>query len=470
MPERPEPMTGSRPAHPPDTMKPTGGVENGHGARAEKASSRGDTLEDVLASENVARAWKQVRSNKGVAGVDGMEIGDFPDFIRKHWETIRGKLAEGTYKPSPVRRVSIPKGNGEFRSLGIPTVLDRVIQQAIAQVLAPVYEPHFSESSHGFRPGRSAHDAIHEMHRKSLVKGKKCHVVDCDLKAFFDTVDHQKLTGKLRERIADPRLLKLILRYLRAGAILRNGCFEETDMGVPQGGPLSPLLANILLDELDHELEKRGHDFVRYADDFVILCRSPRAGERILASVTRFLRDKLKLIVNETKSGVVPLCEAGFLGFQIVRRKVRWSVKSHKKLKAEVKAITGRTRGVSPPKVMSELNTYLRGALNYYVIGIPFGDIRELDGWLRRRMRLYYWKQWGRPRTRRRRLLALGIGRDEVKMASRSRKGHWRMSQNELVRRAMNNQWLTEQGLPNMEQQWVSIRYPGGPKGSPANM
>jgi RNA-directed DNA polymerase len=417
----------------------------------------------------VALAWKQVRANKGAAGVDGMETGDFPDFIRKHWEMIRGKLMEGTYKPSPVRRVSIPKGNGEFRSLGIPTVLDRVIQQAIAQVLTPVYEPTFSDHSHGFRPGRSAHDAIREMHRKSLVKGKTCHVVDCDLKAFFDTVDHRKLMGKLRERIADPRLMKLILKYLKAGVILRNGCFEETDKGVPQGGPLSPLLANCLLDELDQELEKRGHDFVRYADDFVILCRNPRAGERILTSITRFLRDKLKLIVNETKSGVVPLCEAGFLGFQIVRRKVRWSEKSHKKFKAEVRSITGRTRGVSPIQVMADLKTYLRGAINYYVIGIPFGDIRELDGWLRRRMRLYYWKQWGRPRTRRRRLLALGIGRDEVKKASRSRKGHWRMSQNSLVRRAMTNEWLTKQGLHSMEQQWVSIRYPDGPKGRPAN-
>lgn len=469
MPERPEPITGSRPAHPPTTTKPQGEVRHGHGTQVEKASSRGDTLEDVFAPENVALAWKQVRANKGAAGVDGMEIGDFPDFIRKHWEMIRSKLIDGTYKPSPVRRVSIPKGNGEFRSLGIPTVLDRVIQQSMAQILTPLYEPVFSDHSHGFRPGRSAHDAIHEMHQKALGKGQKCYVVDCDLKAFFDTVDHQKLIGKLRERIADPRLMKLILKYLKAGVILRDGCLEETDKGVPQGGPLSPLLANILLDELDHELEKREHDFVRYADDFVILCRTPRAGERILTSITRFLRDKLKLIVNETKSGVVPLCEASFLGFQIVHRKIRWSEKSHKKLKAEVRSITRRTRGVSPPKVMSDLKTYLRGALNYYVIGIPFGDIRELDGWLRRRMRLYYWKQWGRPRTRRRRLLALGIGRDEVKKASRSRKGHWRMSQNSLVRRAMTNQWLTEQGLHCMEQQWISIRYPDGPKGRSAN-
>ena len=271
---------------------------------------------------------------------------------------------------------------------------------------------------------------------------------------------------KLRERIADPRVLKLILKYLKAGVILRNGNLEATDMGVPQGGPLSPLLANILLDELDHELEKRGHLFVRYADDFVILCNSPRAGERILTSVTRYLKRTLKLIVNESKSKVVVLSEATFLGFSIVHRKIRWTGKSQKKFKAEVRRLTQRTRGHSPGKVIADLQAYLRGAINYYVIGIPFGEIRALDQWLRRRMRLYYWKQWGRPRTRRRNLLKLGVGRDEVHKASRARKGHWRMSQMSLVRWAMNNDWLEEQGLPSLEKQWCSIRYPNGPKGS----
>jgi len=296
-------------------------------------------------------------------------------------------------------------------------------------------------------------------------KGRKCHVVDCDLKAFFDTVDHQKLMGKLRERITDPKLLALILRYLKAGTILLDGSREEGLEGVPQGGPLSPLLANILLDELDVELEERGHKFVRYADDFVILCGSLRAGERILRSVRRFLTDKLKLTVNETKSRVVPLSEATFLGFRIVRRKVRWSAKSQRKFKAQVKLITRRTRGHSPRSVIAELSSYVRGAFNYYGIGIAYGEARELDQWLRRRVRLYYWKQWGRPRTRRRRLLRLGIGLKEVHLASRSRKGHWRMSQNSLVHRAMNNEWLDAQGVPSLTEQWVSIRYPNGPKG-----
>lgn len=395
-----------------------------------------------------------------------MEVGDFPDFYAEHWETIRRKLMEGSYSPSPVRRVQIPKDKGQYRSLGIPTVLDRLIQQAIAQGLTPQYEAVFSDRSHGFRPGRSTHHAIGMMREEGLQKGKKCHVVDCDLKAFFDTVDHLKLMEKLRESIADPRVLKLILKYLKAGVILPNGRFEDTDKGVPQGGPLSPLLANILLDELDHELENRGHPFVRYADDFVILCDSPRAGERIMTSITRYLKKTLKLTVNKAKSKVVPLSEATFLGFSIVHRKIRWTEKSQKKLKAEVRRLTQRTRGHSPVKVIADLRLYLRGAVNYYALGIPFGEIRSLDQWLRRRMRLYYWKQWGRPRTRRRKLLKLGVGREEVHMASRSRKGHWRMSQNSLVRKAMNNNWLAEQGLPGLEKQWCSIRYPEGPKGA----
>lgn len=436
----------------------------GNRTQAEPASSRGYTLIDVLEPENIAAAWKKVKANKGKPGIDGMEVGDFPDFLREHWEKIRGKLEAGTYKPSPVRRVEIPKDGGGKRTLGIPTVLDRMIQQAIAQVLTPLYDPTFSESSYGFRPGRSAHDAIQAMAAEGRKIGSKCHVVDCDLEKFFDTVDNQKLMDRLRQRITDPHLLELILKYLKAGAISRQGYFEEQVMGVPQGGPLSPLLANILLDELDVELEKRAHKFVRYADDFVILCRSRRAGERIMRSVRRYLADVLKLIVNEAKSQVVTLAEASFLGFRIVRGKVQWTAKSQKKFKAKVRTITKRTRGRSPKSVIEELQSYLRGAVNYYQLGILFGEARELDGWLRRRMRLYYWKQWGRPRTRRRKLLALGIGRHEVHMASRSRKGHWRMSHNSLVQRALTNQWLDERGVPSLEKIWVSIRYPDGPK------
>ena len=317
---RAEPSMMNQPDLPSMAVEPTGFGRHGHRDLAEKESSCEVTLSDVLSSQNMEKAWKQVKANKGAAGIDGMKVEDFLNFAKEHWDEILHKLAEGSYSPSPVRSVKIPKRNGQYRQLGIPTVLDRVLPQAISQTLTPLYEPHFSEHSHGFRPKRSAHDAIDEMLREAIIKGKKCHVVDCDLKAFFDTVDHQKLMGKLRERIADPGLLKLILGYLKAGAIpsklTREEREEEIDAGEPQGGPLSPLLANILLDELDHELEGRGHKFVRYADDFVILCGSLRAGERILRSVTRYLSEELKLTVNTTKSQVVKLCDASFLGFQ----------------------------------------------------------------------------------------------------------------------------------------------------------
>jgi len=456
----------NRPDDPFVAVEPTGFGRHGHRNLVEKESSCEVTLKDVLQPENLDQAWKRVKANKGAAGVDGMEVGDFPSFAKERWDTIRDKLAKGFYKPSPVRRVKIPKGNGKFRLLGIPTVLDRVIQQAISQVLTPLYEPHFSDHSHGFRPMRSAHDAIDEMHRESAQKGKKSHVVDCDLEAFFDTVDHQKLMGKLRERIADPELLKLILEYLKAGVILPDGKLERSKEGVPQGGPLNPLLANILLDELDHELENREHAFVRYADDFVILCRSLRAGERILKSITRYLAEQLKLTVNKTKSKVVKLSEASFLGFKIALRRVWWTDKSRRKFKDEIRRITNRTRGHSPTKMLADLRAYTRGAVNYYAKGMRSGEARDFDKWMRSRVRLYYWKQWGRPRTRRRKLLRLGIGRGEVHRASRSRKGPWRISHSSIVCRAMTVDWLKTQGVPSIEKQWNNIRYPKGPKGT----
>jgi RNA-directed DNA polymerase len=304
------------------------------------------------------------------------------------------------------------------------------------------------------------------MQREGNQRRPKCHVVDCDLQQFFDTVDHRKLMERLRERVDDPRLLGLVARFLKAGVIRPDGSFEETMQGVPQGGPLSPLLANILLDELDHELEARGHSFARYADDFVILCTSPRAGRRILESVRRFLQTRLKLIVNEAKSKVVKLSGAAFLGFQVIRGRVHWSRKSKRRFVATVKHLTGRTRGVSPGRVIDELSRYTRGALHYYMIGVRFAEVRELDRWMRRRMRLYYWKQWKRPKTRRRKLLQLGIRPGEVHLASRSRKGPWRMSATSIVSRALSVDWLKRQGVPSLEEQWIAIRYPDGPQGS----
>jgi len=362
--------------------------------------------------------------------------------------------------------VEILKLDGTKRPLGIPTVLDRVIQQAIAQILTPIYDPTFSESSHGFRPARSAHDAIHSVQQKSKAERRKW-VVDCDLKAFFDTVNHDVLMTRLERRIEDKRLLLLIRKYLRAGVVMPDGKLDPTHRGVPQGGPLSPLLANILLDDLDQELEKRRHSFARYADDFIILCRSPRAAKRVMQSITHFIEHCLKLTVNRTKSRVCKLCQSTFLGFTIVKNRIKWHAKTQKRFSERIRAITKRTRGVSPHTVMEDLQRFIRGAVNYYQLGMTYAEARALDGWTRRRVRLYYWKQWGRPRARRRNLLKLGSDRESVHMASRSRKGPWRMSQNSKVRGAMTNQWLDQQGVPSIATQWVNIRYPEGPKGRP---
>jgi RNA-directed DNA polymerase len=452
----------NRPDSTTKTEKQRCGVGQGDVTQAEKESSCDDLLEKILDRDNLNAAWKRVKQNGGASGVDRMKISEFRDFLAQHWDTILGKLRDGSYCPSPVRRVEIPKSDGTKRPLGIPTVLDRVIQQAIAQILTPIYEPTFSEHSHGFRPARSAHDAIQSVQQKSKVERRKW-VVDCDLKSFFDTVNHDVLMARLRRRIKDRRVLSLIGKYLLAGVVLPDGRYQPVGSGVPQGGPLSPLLANILLDDLDRELEKRGHSFARYADDFVILCRSPRAAKRVLESVTRYVERRLKLIVNQTKSKVCEIKDAMFLGFTVVRNRIKWAEKSRAKFEARLREITKRTRGVSPCKVMEELQQYVRGAVNYYTIGMTYAEARELDGWLRRRVRLYYWKQWGRPRARRRNLLQLGINRETVHMASRSRKGPWRMSQNSKVRAAMTNEWLDLQGVPSIVNQWISIRYPDGP-------
>lgn len=459
--DQPEPMK--------PTTKPQGGVRPIID-QAEKESPCEDLLETkILTRENLIAAWKRVKRNGGAGGVDGMEILEFPDFLRLHWETIRRKLLDGTYAPSPVRRVEIPKPDGTERPLGIPTVLDRVIQQAMAQILTPIYEPVFSDHSYGFRPARRAHDAIRAVQRESKERRRKW-VVDCDLKAFFDTVNHDVLMSRLRRKIGDERVLSLIGKYLRAGVKLPDGRLVPTRGGVPQGGPLSPLLANILLDDLDQELEKRGHPFARYADDFVILCRSPRAAARVMGSVARFIEQRLKLVVNQTKSKVCEIKDAVFLGFTIVKNQIKWSEKSKRKFKARLREITSRTRGASPWKVMEELQIYVRGAVNYYEPGITYREALELERWLRSRVRLYYWKQWGRPRARRRNLIRLGIAREKVHMASRSRKGPWRMSHTSIVCAALNNEWLDQQGVPSIATQWINIRYPGGPaKGRPKN-
>jgi RNA-directed DNA polymerase len=452
-----------RPDEPATVMNPDGGAAQGQGRQAEKESSRRhtDLFGKVLEPENLKAAWRKVRANKGAPGIDGVSIEDFPQLIRKHWDTILAKLKAGTYQPSPARRKVIPKDNGKGqRKLNIPTVLDRVLQQAINQVITPIFEPTFSDASYGYRPLRSVRGAVERKLEHSRKIGKTCYVVDCDLKSYFDTIPQARLMKRLRERIADEQLLTLIHKFLKSGTILMSGAYEDTEDGVPQGGPLSPLLSNIVLDELDKELERRGHRFVRFADDFVILCGSQRAGERILASIKRFIENWMKLTVNLAKSAVLNLTEATYLGFCIKQNKVQWSAKSEKRFKDKIRKILKRTRGVSASRVIEELREYLRGAVNFYAFAMPFRFAREIDRWIRHHVRCYYWKQWKRPRTRRKRLIRLGIDRTVVHMATRSRKGPWRMSSNKWVQMAMNDAWLRRQGVPSVKEQWETIRYP----------
>ena len=418
-------------------------------------------MERILAPDNLASAWKRVKANKGAPGVDGMTVEVFPDFSRKHWPSIRQAIMEGTYNPSPVRRVFIPKPDGSQRPLGVPTVLDRVIQQAVAQMLNPVFEPDFSEHSYGFREGRNAHQAVRQM-ETGWKEGRR-HAVDCDLKAFFDTVNHDRLMEQLRQKIKDRKVLGLIRKYLQAGVILPDGSREATPLGVPQGGPLSPLLANIVLDPLDKELEKRGHKFARYADDFIVMVKSAKAAERVMASLIRFAEDTLRLVVNRAKSQTAPLKACSFLGFQIgVRGKVTWTAKALARFKERVRQITSRNRGHRAQDVIDELRLYINGWLNYFGISHTYKVTCELSEWVRRRVRLYYWKQWKQPRTRRRNLINLGAHPDEVKLATRSRKGYWRMSSNRIVQQAMTNHWLEERGVPDMRTAWIILHY--GPK------
>ena len=403
------------------------------------------------------QAWKRVKANGGAAGIDGMTIAQFPAFARQHWQTIRSRLMAGTYHPAPVRRVFIPKPNGDLRPLGIPTVLDRVIQQAIAQVLTPVFDPLFSSHSYGFRLGKRAHQAVRVV--ESAAQAGYQYAVDCDLKSFFDTVKFDRLMKLVARRIADKRVLRLIGAYLRAGVKLPEGIVQATTEGVPQGGPLSPLLANIMLDPLDKELERRGLRFARYADDFLILVKSLRAAQRVMQSITRYVEARLKLVVNRQKSRAAPLSGCTFLGFEIRRGRIVWSDKALKRFKERVQQITGRSRGVSMRRLLTELRRYVVGWLNYFGISQAYRVIPELDQWLRRRVRLCYWKQWKRARTRRRHLIRLGIHPAEVSKASRCRRGYWWMAGTSIVQRALDNRWLAEQGVPSIRQQWIEMHY-----------
>ena len=434
--------------------------EGKHGAPQER-----NMIEEILEPENLSQAWKRVKRNKGASGIDGMTVEDFPAFAREHWPRIATAIREGNYRPAPVRRVFIPKPDGTQRPLGIPTVLDRMIQQAVAQVLSPLFEVDFSEHSYGYRPERSAHQAVVVMEQSW--KEDRRHAVECDLKSFFDMVNHDRLMNALLEKIRCRQTLGLIRRYLMTGVELPDGTLEATPQGVPQGGPLSPLLANIALDPLDKELESRGHKFARYADDFIVLVKSKNAAKRVLKGLISYCEGRLQLEVNRAKSRAAPLKQCAFLGYRIDNKgTLAWTEKARIRFKERIREITSRNRGHKVQVVISELNQYIRGWLNYYKLSSTYSEVLKLSEWVRRRVRLYYWKQWKQPRTRRRHLLALGVNPNRVHMATRSRKGYWRMSQNELVRFALNNRWLEEQGVPEMRAIWIALYYPEQAQGN----
>jgi RNA-directed DNA polymerase len=437
------------------TVNPNGGVVY---KRAEEVPfSKSHLLERILSAENIRRAWKQVRSNKGAPGIDGVTVEQFPDTFRELWPKIRSNLFEGTYAPSPVLRVEIPKPDGSKRPLGIPTVLDRMIQQAIAQVMGLIFDPLFSESSCGFRPGRSAHDGVRRV--KQYIEQGYTVAVDTDLSKFFDKVNHDVLMVRVSRQIQDKRVLKLIGKYLRAGVMV-NGCLKPTPTGVPQGGPLSPLLANVLLDDLDKELERRDHHFVRYADDFIIMVKSLSAGTRVMASIQRFLERELRLQINEKKSKVAPVEKCGFLGFVFKKGKIRWSDKSFLEFKRRLRLFTGRSWFVSMEYRYEKLAEYVWGWMNYYGISEYYRPIPGIDEWLRRRIRMCYWKQWRYARTKVRNLLKLGTSKGEAIRTAISRRGPWHLARTMATQVGMNNKWLSEQGLISVKEQWVKIHYP----------
>ncbi len=437
------------------TENPNGGVANRHIMKERPLESI--TVQGVVERDNILMAWKQVRANKGACGVDGITIEEFPLYAHDNWKGIKQSLLNGDYKPQPVLRVEIPKDNGGIRKLGIPVVMDRVIQQAIAQVLTPVYEPHFSESSFGFRPNRSAHQAVKKI-LKDIQRGY-CYAVDIDLEKFFDTVDHDILMNRVSLRVRDKSILHLIGKYLRAGVVV-NGGLNKTPKGVPQGGPLSPLLSNILLDDLDKELEKRGHRFARYADDVIILVRSKRAGERVMESISRFLEKTLKVKVNRDKSKVVKSEESSFLGFTFAKKRRNVSEKSIKRFKSQLRCLTRRSWGISMQHRYGEIRTYVQGWMNYFGTAMKYNDVVEFDHWLRRRIRMCYWKQWRRAKKRIGELIKLGAPRYHAVLTGLSRKGYWHLSKTLSTNCGLGNEFLQKQGLISIRTLWIGIHYP----------
>jgi group II intron reverse transcriptase/maturase len=427
--------------------------------------------ERIWERSNLLSALRRVETNGGAPGIDGMTVGELRPYLKGQWLDIRSRLDGGTYQPSPVRRVEIPKPDGGVRLLGIPTGVDRFIQQATAQVLTTLFEPTFSPHSYGFRPKRSAHDAVRAA--QAYIRDGYEWVVDMDLEKYFDRVNHDKLMARVARVVKDKRVLKLIRAYLESGVMV-NGVVMETEEGTPQGGPLSPLLANIMLDDLDKELEKRGHRFVRYADDCNIYVKSLRAGERVLASVRRFLEQKLKLKVNEAKSKVDRPAQRKILGFRLFKRKgevvIGVAKRALERCHERLHQLTRRTRPGQLEEVVQAINAYTRGWIGYFRLADTPSVFQALDEWLRRRLRQLLWKRWKRPRTRQRNLVALGVPPRTAREASSSGKGTWRLSASPPVQQALSNAYWRSQGLLSITERYHQLRITGRTAGCVTRM
>ncbi|WLC78627.1 group II intron reverse transcriptase/maturase [Clostridium estertheticum] len=413
-------------------------------------------FERIIDRNNLNLAFKKVRANKGSHGVDGIKVDELLQYLKENGASLRQSLLEGSYKPNPVRRVEIPKPDGKKRPLGIPTAVDRVIQQAIAQVLNPIFEEKFSDNSYGFRPNRSAHQAILKC-KEYMDKGYKW-AVDIDLEKYFDTVNHDKLIGLLYKEVKDVRVIALIRKYLQAG-VMERGVFNTSQKGVPQGGNLSPLLSNVMLNELDKELEKRELNFCRYADDCNIYLKSKKSANRVMASITRFIEEDLKLKVNKDKSKVDRPWKLKYLGFTFYPKKGEMGIRVHqnsvKKLKCKLKEITGRSNAMSMELRAIKLRQVIVGWVNYFKLADMKSTLKTLDEWLRRRIRLCYWKQWKRIKTKHDNLKRLGIDEYKAWEYANTRKGYWRISHSPILARTLTNKYLKEQGFVTLTEKFM---------------
>jgi len=416
-------------------------------------------LEKIIDRNNLNQAFKRVKANKGSHGIDGMKVDELLQYLKENGDGLRQSILDGSYKPNPVRRVEIPKSDGKKRPLGIPTIVDRVIQQAIAQVLIPIFEEKFSENSYGFRPNRSAHQAILKC-KQYMDNGYKW-AVDIDLEKYFDTVNHDKLIGLVYKEVKDIRVISLIRKYLQAG-VMMNGAVNTTEKGVPQGGNLSPLLSNIMLNELDKELAKRGLNFCRYADDCNIYVKSKKAAERVMHSITKFIEEDLKLKVNKDKSKVDRPWKLKYLGFSFYNKKnemgIRVHSKSIEKLKATLKKITGRSNAMSMEYRAVKLRQIIIGWINYFKLADMKSTLISLDEWLRRRLRLCYWKQWKKIKTKHDNLVKLGLDSFKAWEYANTRKGYWRISNSPILARTLSNNYLKEQGFITLTESYLRYR------------